>query len=73
MSAADFRKLAELFPDEAVTHSSVQDIQLPAADGGASPGVLALITLYGEFRSISGFIERTPGFRQLDLLGRLHV
>jgi 3-hydroxyacyl-CoA dehydrogenase len=45
MSAADFRKLAELFPDEAVTHSSVQDIKLPAADGGASPGVLALITL----------------------------
>jgi UDP-N-acetylmuramyl pentapeptide phosphotransferase/UDP-N-acetylglucosamine-1-phosphate transferase len=35
-------------------------------------GVLALITLYGEFRSISGFIERTPGFRQLDLLGRSH-
>ncbi|HKS03070.1 MAG TPA: 3-hydroxyacyl-CoA dehydrogenase NAD-binding domain-containing protein [Arthrobacter sp.] len=45
MSAADFRKLAELFPDEAVTHSSVQDIQLPAPDGMASPGVLALITL----------------------------
>jgi UDP-N-acetylmuramyl pentapeptide phosphotransferase/UDP-N-acetylglucosamine-1-phosphate transferase len=36
-------------------------------------GVLALITIYGEFRSISGFIERTPGFRQLDLLGRSHA
>jgi UDP-N-acetylmuramyl pentapeptide phosphotransferase/UDP-N-acetylglucosamine-1-phosphate transferase len=36
-------------------------------------GVLALITLYGEFRSISAFIERTPGLRQLDLLGRLHA
>jgi len=36
-------------------------------------GVLALITLYGEFRSISAFIERTPGFRQLDLLGRSHA
>jgi 3-hydroxyacyl-CoA dehydrogenase/enoyl-CoA hydratase/carnithine racemase len=45
MSAADFRKLAELFPDEAVTHSSVQDIQLPSPDGMDSPGVLALITL----------------------------
>ncbi|MBT2547512.1 3-hydroxyacyl-CoA dehydrogenase NAD-binding domain-containing protein [Arthrobacter sp. ISL-65] len=45
MSAADFRKLADLFPDEAVTHASVQDIELPATDGKASPGVLALITL----------------------------
>lgn len=45
MSAADFRKLADLFPDEAVTHSSVQDIHLPARDGQASPGILALITL----------------------------
>lgn len=35
--------------------------------------VLALINIYGEFRSISGFIERTPGFRQLDLLGRSHA
>jgi UDP-GlcNAc:undecaprenyl-phosphate/decaprenyl-phosphate GlcNAc-1-phosphate transferase len=32
--------------------------------------VLALITLYGEFRSISGLIERTPLLRQLDSLGR---
>ena len=46
MSAADFRKLADLFPDETVTHSYVQDIQLPAATGGtASPGTFALITL----------------------------
>ncbi|MET3935042.1 3-hydroxyacyl-CoA dehydrogenase NAD-binding domain-containing protein [Arthrobacter sp. OAP107] len=45
MSAAEFRKLADLFPDEAVTHSSVQDIELPAAEGRTSPGVLALITL----------------------------
>ena len=35
--------------------------------------VLALITVYGEFRSISAFVERTPGFRQLDLLGRSHA
>ena len=36
-------------------------------------GVLALITLYGEFRSISAFVERTPLLRQLDLLGRSHA
>jgi UDP-GlcNAc:undecaprenyl-phosphate/decaprenyl-phosphate GlcNAc-1-phosphate transferase len=28
------------------------------------------ITIYGEFRSISEFVERTPGFRQLDSWGR---
>ncbi len=28
------------------------------------------LTIYGELRSISGFIERTPGLRQLDSLGR---
>jgi 3-hydroxyacyl-CoA dehydrogenase/enoyl-CoA hydratase/carnithine racemase len=44
MSAADFRKLAELFPDETVTHSYVQDIVLPTVDG-KSPGTFALITL----------------------------
>ncbi|RAX46748.1 3-hydroxyacyl-CoA dehydrogenase [Arthrobacter sp. AQ5-06] len=45
MSAADFTKLAELFPDETVTHSYVQDIKLPAGPGQQSPGVFALITL----------------------------
>ncbi|MFK0040718.1 3-hydroxyacyl-CoA dehydrogenase NAD-binding domain-containing protein [Paenarthrobacter sp. NPDC090517] len=40
MSAAEFQKLAALFPDEVVTHSYVQDIQLP---GGT--GTFALITL----------------------------
>ncbi len=45
MSAADFRKLADLFPDETVTHSYVQDIELPAAGGQPSPGTFALITL----------------------------
>jgi hypothetical protein len=33
-------------------------------------GVMALMTAYGEFRSISGLIERTPGLRHLDSLGR---
>jgi UDP-GlcNAc:undecaprenyl-phosphate GlcNAc-1-phosphate transferase len=28
------------------------------------------ITVYGEFRSISAWIERTPGIRQLDSIGR---
>ncbi len=32
--------------------------------------LLALITLYGELRSISSLIERTPLLRQLDSLGR---
>jgi UDP-GlcNAc:undecaprenyl-phosphate/decaprenyl-phosphate GlcNAc-1-phosphate transferase len=32
--------------------------------------LLVVITIYGEFRSISALIERTPGLRQLDALGR---
>ncbi len=32
--------------------------------------LLAVITVYGELRSISALIERTPGLRQLDSLGR---
>jgi UDP-GlcNAc:undecaprenyl-phosphate/decaprenyl-phosphate GlcNAc-1-phosphate transferase len=32
--------------------------------------LLALITVYGEFRSISELVERTPLLRQLDCLGR---
>jgi UDP-GlcNAc:undecaprenyl-phosphate GlcNAc-1-phosphate transferase len=34
--------------------------------------VLLGITAYGEFRSISAFMERTPGFRHLDSIGRIH-
>jgi hypothetical protein len=34
-------------------------------------GAMAVITVYGEFRSISALIERTPGLRQLDSLGRI--
>ncbi|GAB3560009.1 3-hydroxyacyl-CoA dehydrogenase NAD-binding domain-containing protein [Arthrobacter alkaliphilus] len=40
MSAAEFQKLAGLFPDETVTHSYVQDIELPG-----NVGTFALITL----------------------------
>jgi UDP-GlcNAc:undecaprenyl-phosphate GlcNAc-1-phosphate transferase len=32
--------------------------------------LLLAMTIYGELRSISGFIERTPGLRQLDSFGR---
>ncbi len=32
--------------------------------------LLVLITVYGEFRSISALVEKTPGLRQLDSLGR---
>jgi UDP-GlcNAc:undecaprenyl-phosphate/decaprenyl-phosphate GlcNAc-1-phosphate transferase len=32
--------------------------------------LLFAVTVYGEFRSISGFVERTPGLRHLDSLGR---
>jgi UDP-GlcNAc:undecaprenyl-phosphate GlcNAc-1-phosphate transferase len=34
-------------------------------------GVVLLITVYGEFRSISDLIDRTPGLRHLDSLGRI--
>jgi UDP-GlcNAc:undecaprenyl-phosphate GlcNAc-1-phosphate transferase len=33
--------------------------------------VLAALTAYGAFRSISAFVERTPGFRHLDSIGRI--
>jgi UDP-GlcNAc:undecaprenyl-phosphate GlcNAc-1-phosphate transferase len=32
--------------------------------------LLCVITIYGELRSISGLIERTPGLRELDSFGR---
>lgn len=32
--------------------------------------LLVLITVYGEFRSISALVERTPGLRELDSWGR---
>ena len=35
-------------------------------------GVLIVLTVYGEFRSISKAIERIPLMRQLDSLGRVH-
>jgi UDP-GlcNAc:undecaprenyl-phosphate GlcNAc-1-phosphate transferase len=35
--------------------------------------VIGTATIYGEFRSISRLIERTPGLRHLDSLGRSHA
>jgi len=34
--------------------------------------ILAAITAYGEFRSISAFVERTPILSHLDSVGRIH-
>jgi UDP-N-acetylmuramyl pentapeptide phosphotransferase/UDP-N-acetylglucosamine-1-phosphate transferase len=34
--------------------------------------VLALLTVYGEVRSINALVERAPGLRHLDSLGRVH-
>jgi UDP-N-acetylmuramyl pentapeptide phosphotransferase/UDP-N-acetylglucosamine-1-phosphate transferase len=39
------------------------------AQAVALAAVLA-VTVYGEFRSVSAWIERTPGIRQLDSIGR---
>jgi UDP-GlcNAc:undecaprenyl-phosphate GlcNAc-1-phosphate transferase len=36
-------------------------------------GVIGTATIYGEFRSISSLIDRTPGLRHLDSLGRSHA
>lgn len=35
--------------------------------------VLALITAYGEFRSISDLVDRTPGLSHLDSIGRIRT
>jgi UDP-GlcNAc:undecaprenyl-phosphate GlcNAc-1-phosphate transferase len=32
--------------------------------------VMAVVTVYGEFRSIATVIDRTPGLRHLESLGR---
>jgi len=36
-------------------------------------GVIAIATVYGEFRSLSELIERTPLLRHLDSIGRAHA
>lgn len=44
---------------------------LSTAGQAIALAVMAVVTVYGEFRSISALIERTPGLRQLDSLGRI--
>jgi UDP-N-acetylmuramyl pentapeptide phosphotransferase/UDP-N-acetylglucosamine-1-phosphate transferase len=45
-------------------------LTLSTAGAAIALVVLAAATAYGEFRSISAFVERTPGLRELDSLGR---
>jgi UDP-GlcNAc:undecaprenyl-phosphate/decaprenyl-phosphate GlcNAc-1-phosphate transferase len=45
-------------------------VTLSTAGQAVALGIMALVTVYGEFRSISALIERTPGLRLLDSLGR---
>jgi UDP-GlcNAc:undecaprenyl-phosphate/decaprenyl-phosphate GlcNAc-1-phosphate transferase len=45
-------------------------LTLSTAGQAIALGVIALATVYGEFRSISALIERTPLLRHLDSLGR---
>ena len=46
--------------------ATLSDLKLAIA-----AAVLLAVTAYGEFRSISAFVERTPGFRHLDSIGRI--
>jgi UDP-GlcNAc:undecaprenyl-phosphate GlcNAc-1-phosphate transferase len=45
-------------------------LALPVSGQLVALALVAIATLYGEFRSISELIERTPGLRHLDSLGR---
>jgi UDP-N-acetylmuramyl pentapeptide phosphotransferase/UDP-N-acetylglucosamine-1-phosphate transferase len=45
-------------------------LSLSGTGQAIAAAVLALITIYGEFRSISALVERTPGLRSLDSWGR---
>lgn len=46
-------------------------LALPTAAQVAALALIAGATAYGEFRSISALIERTPGLRHLDSIGRV--
>lgn len=48
-------------------------LTLPVAGQALALGALIAATVYGELRSISGLVERTPLLRQLDSLGRIHA
>jgi UDP-GlcNAc:undecaprenyl-phosphate/decaprenyl-phosphate GlcNAc-1-phosphate transferase len=45
-------------------------LTLSVAGQAIALAVMAALTIYGEFRSISAVIDRTPGLRHLDSLGR---
>ena len=45
-------------------------LTLSTAGQAAALAVMAVVTVYGEFRSIAAVIDRTPGLRHLDSLGR---
>jgi UDP-N-acetylmuramyl pentapeptide phosphotransferase/UDP-N-acetylglucosamine-1-phosphate transferase len=45
-------------------------LTLSTAGQAVALAVMALVTIYGEFRSIAAVIDRTPGLRHLDSLGR---
>jgi UDP-GlcNAc:undecaprenyl-phosphate GlcNAc-1-phosphate transferase len=45
-------------------------LALGATGEAVALGVLAVLTLYGEFRSISAMVDRNPLMRRLDSLGR---
>lgn len=45
-------------------------LSLSGTGQAIAAALLALITIYGEFRSISSLVERTPGLRTLDSWGR---
>ena len=46
-------------------------LALSPAGQAVALALIAAATVYGEFRSISALIERTPGLRHLDSLGRM--
>jgi UDP-GlcNAc:undecaprenyl-phosphate/decaprenyl-phosphate GlcNAc-1-phosphate transferase len=48
-------------------------LTLSTAGQAIALAVMAAITIYGEFRSISALVDRTPALRWLDSLGRSHA
>ncbi len=46
-------------------------LTLSTAGLAIAAGALVILTLYGELRSINTLVERTPGLRHLDSLGRV--
>jgi UDP-N-acetylmuramyl pentapeptide phosphotransferase/UDP-N-acetylglucosamine-1-phosphate transferase len=46
-------------------------LALDTTGGLVALAVMAAVTVYGEFRSIAAVIDRTPGLRHLDSLGRI--